>query len=188
MRYRIIGVLALASLLLGGCGGDDTPRGNTLDDDDRTTTTESDDDPTTTEAAEPVSTRQILARLVVQVDDALRASNASARPCIVGPAEQCTGPALDAYTRLDDLAGALRFVLDGATNPDSDLYAGRAADDAVGLIDASRAVSDDAKAKSAAAQQACLPTPGAGCAEANAALDAALVELLKDTNGWRDFL
>lgn len=180
MRHRIAVLLAALVLLLA-CGDDDKPHGNTLDD-----TTTTDDGASTT--VEPRSTRQVLARLVVQVDDALRVANAAARPCVVGPREQCVGDALKQYDHLDDLAGALRYALDSATNPESALYSGRAADDAVALIDTSLAISDDTKAKALAAQEACLPTPSDACEDASAVLDAAIGELLKDMNAWRDFL
>lgn len=188
MRYRIAPLLA-ALVLFVACG-DDKPSGNTLNDDDADPTTTVESDPgesTATTATQKIATRQILAKLVVQVDDALRVANAAARPCIVGPREQCVGEAQDAYTRLDDLAGAVRFVLDGSTIEGGELYVGPPEPSAVALIDRSLAVSDDAKAKSASAQTACLPQPGDGCADASAALDAALIELLKNTNDWREF-
>ena len=175
MRYRLAPLLA-ALALLGACGGDDS------DDSD-----DGGDEPTTTTAAAeptPVADGPVIARIVVQIDDQLRPLLATARPCIQSDAAACTGEALKAYQQLDDLAGATD-LLNSVVTEGASMYSGELDPSLAGRFDETLNLGTTAREASEAAQAACLPDFGAGCAEANAALDAALIDLLKNFNAWR---
>lgn len=178
MRYRrIAGIVLLISLAAGCGGGDDTA--------DDTTTTTIESAPTT---QEPTSTGQILAKLVVQIDDHLGGLNQEASVCINGPFTECVGESLAAYGHLDDDVKAVGFILKSATDPSNDLYSGRVADDVVGLFDESINAGAEALTKTEAAQAVCIPSFPSGCLAANDKMETALIDLQKLFNQWRTYL
>jgi hypothetical protein len=107
--------------------------------------------------------------------------------CIHGPFDQCTGRPRDAYTTLDDLAGAVSLLTQAVTKGNS-FYVGELPDDLIGLYDTSLDAGASAKEASADAQRACLPTPSKECDAASKKLDDALISLYKVFNQWRALL
>lgn len=190
MAPRFAAALVAITVAVAACGGSD---GKSADRTTSTSTTAS--SATTTTAGGPTTTGEsrfiagphALAAIVVQIDDQMRRNADIADACIHGPRDACTGKTQDAYTTLDDLAGAVSLLTQAVTKGNS-FYVGDLPDELVGIYDASLDAGATTKAASADAQRACLPTPSAACDGASKKLDDALITLFKIFNQWRAML
>ena len=177
MRSRWAVPVLVFALALSACGDDG---GSDAATDETSTTSTAPNAP-----SDPIATPQALARLAAQLDGNLRGTVQAADPCLHGPREQCTGPALDAYTQIDEMADAVVTILKQSTTKGDMLYVGEPPAELVGRLDDTISWSTETKALSKSAQEACVPSPGPECDDATAALNDALIELYKVMNAWR---
>lgn len=108
----------------------------------------------------------------------------TAGPCLQAEQSSCRGEALEAYRQIDDLAGAVSFLRDSVTEGHS-MYTGELPEEVAGRYDATLNAGTVAAERSRRAQETCLPSFPAECADANEALRDALDDLYKLFNEWR---